>query len=209
MIFEKRKFILKYLFSLFILSAIAFSFATARDFYWENSQKITSADSRFPSTVYNDKNSILFWQEIEAEKKQIYLSCQIYEGSNKWKTVSRFAGPFSYSGEIPDIYSAASQNSEKVAVACLTDVNTISVYISEDGGNSFVNVTLPSQEQPLVAPRIYSMSDNSLILFTSLGKNESFSMLYSKSTDGINWTPFKQFEPSSGYSNPFIPCKNS
>ncbi len=178
---------------------------SARDFYWENSLKLTSTDSRFPSTVYNDKVSAVFWQETDSVEKKIYLSSQVYQGNNSWKNIDRFAGPFYYSGEIPDLYSAVIQDSGRIAIAALSDVNTISVYLSDDGGYSYSSLSLPKQAQPLLAPRIYSMSDNSFIIFTALGQNESFSMLYSKSSDGKNWSAFERFAPSENYSNPFIP----
>ena len=192
----------------FIFFSFLFLFAVrnvcARDFYWENALKITSSDSRFPSSVYNEKTSVIFWQEVDSEKQQIWLASQVYE-NGIWKKTGRFAGPFSYSGEVPDIYSAAIQDSGKIAVALLSGVNAISVYVSTDGGYSYECINLPAQEQPLVAPRIYATEGDSFALFTSLGKNESFSILYSKSADAFSWSEFSLFGPTENFKNPFIP----
>ena len=101
---------------IFLISLIAAPLS-AVDFYWENSETITKKDSRFPLSVSNGNTTAVFWQEIDSANKKIWLSAQIYKENGSWRTVERFAGPFSYSGEIPDIYSAAIQPSGKIAVA--------------------------------------------------------------------------------------------
>ncbi|QTQ16085.1 PP2C family serine/threonine-protein phosphatase [Treponema parvum] len=196
------------LFFLLFLAAFFLSFPPslfARDFYWEDTERITSSDSRFPSSVSNGKYTAVFWQEIDTANKSIWLSGQVYEGNEVWHKTERFAGPFSYSGEVPDLYSAVIQPSGKIALAVLSDVHTISVFVSEDGGYSFKSTDLPRQKQPLVAPRLYSNSEGEFVLFTALGQNEAFSMLHSRSRDGFDWQSFEVFSPAQDFTNPFIP----
>ncbi len=177
----------------------------AGDFYWETPERLTRSDSRFPSAVSGGTTSVVFWQEIDTKTRNIWLSCQFYTGNSTWATKDRFAGPFSYSGDIPDIYSAAVLDNGTVAVAVLSDFQTISVYVTRDNGNSFETVDFPRQNRPLVAPRIYASSGGKFILFTSLGQDEAFSMLFSRSQDGLHWPDFEKFGPTAGFTNPFIP----
>ena len=196
----------KIVFSFMLTFLIAGTLCTyARDFYWEVPSRITKSDTRFPSAVSNTSVSAVFWQEIDTSEKHIWISGQFYDGNGEWRTVEKFAGPFSYSGDIPDIYSAASLENGITAVAVLSDVRTISVYVTSDAGRSFSHSNLPRQDTPIVAPRIYASSAASFMLFTSRGENEAFSMLYSTSPDGISWPSFHEFKPASGYTNPFIP----
>lgn len=179
------------------------------DYYWEVPEKLTSTDSRFPKAISNNDSCAIFWQEIDEKNSSVYLSCtaKVYYSSGKssWRTNRKFAGPFPYSGEVPDLYSAAMNKDGKICVSILSDSNTISVYTSEDGGISFNETHFEKLSLPLVAPRIYALKSGDFILFTSLGKDESFSMLTSKSHDGLKWTDFSDFEPTKNLKNPFLP----
>ncbi len=197
------------IFSAFLISAsvnlpLNLSAQEAKDYYWENPVRITKSDSRFPVSVYNEKGAAFFWQEIDEKNQQIYISGS-FLSNGSWNKKSRFAGPFPYSGEIPDLYSAAMNTDGKIAVSVLSDTNTISVFITGDNGNSFSRKDFERQKLPLVAPRIYSLYNGSFALFTSLGKDESFSMLWSRSSDGEKWSDFQNFAPASSFTNPFLP----
>ncbi|AEE17160.1 SpoIIE family protein phosphatase [Treponema brennaborense] len=186
----------------------AASFAAATDFYWENPLPITESDTRFPQTVSSPAICAVFYQEIVAEDSQrgsIYLSAQTTRDGSSWNTVSRFAGPFAYAGEIPDIYSAAVSRTGTIAVAASADSDAIRVYLSRDYGATFVQTAVPRYPYPLVAPRLYALSDGGFILFASLGENESFSLLYAYSADGENWSEFSRFPPAAELTNAFVP----
>ena len=81
----------------------------------------------------------------------------------------------------------------------------VSVFETDDYGNTFNRVDFAKQNLPVVAPRIYSLKSGDFILFASLGKDESFSMLTSRSHDGLKWSEFSVFEPSKNLRNPFLP----
>ncbi|MBQ9630060.1 MAG: hypothetical protein IJR49_00530, partial [Treponema sp.] len=117
--------ILLFMFSFFFISTLLYS----QDFYWENPVQISDALSCFPRAASNSKQSYIFWQEVDEKNNSIYLSCQYYSNS-EWKTNRRFAGPFYYSGDIPDIYSASLSENGTIALAILVSDEEITIYKS-------------------------------------------------------------------------------
>ena len=178
----------------------------AVDYYWENPASISSGDARFPRSVSNGKASCVLWQEIDTKNHTIYLSSIYYDDIDNPTTLSRFAGPVKYSGEVPDIYSAVMKADGSVYVAFLTGVNEITVYSSMNKGISYSTVKLSDTSKPLVAPRLYEMNDGSLMLFATLAENESFSIVSSNSSTGLKWSNFSVFEPSANKPNSFSPA---
>lgn len=205
---KKTWFMKKLIFS--ILAALLFSsqIFCATQFYWENPERITQNSSQFPSSVTNGNQAASFWQEIDSKNSRIYLSGDFYVNGT-WVRKNRFAGPFPYSGEIPSLYSAAINSSGTIVIAVLSDTNVISVIRTNDSGETFTVSRFERQELPLVAPRIYSTANGSFILFTSLGKDEAFTMLQSRSKDGSDWSQLKTFEPSTAVTNAFLPVLSS
>ena len=180
----------------------------AADFYWENPVVITDSDSRFPVTLASPdgKHTYLFWQEVDSQARQIYLSVRIYSDLKNYSENRRFAGPFSYSGdEVPDIYTTAVLKKGTVGVAVMTGLSNLAVYVSNDKCKSFTETKLPAASSITVAPRIYASGSDSFRLFTSVGEENSFTIFSADSNDGIKWSRFSQFQPSANYRNPFIP----
>ncbi len=195
----------KLLFLLLLLLS-DFSVAIAVDFYWENPRVITDTDSRFPITLSNGNETYVFWQEVDSVSHTINLSCRKYNSLNEYSENRAFAGPFSYSGdEVPDIYSAAILKKGSIAVAVMTGLSNISVFVSEDKCQSFTESKIPSAASITVAPRIYTTKEDTFRLFTSVGEENSFTIFTSESGDGIKWPRLSQFQPAAGYRNPFIP----
>lgn len=189
--------------------------AASQTLYWENPLDASdpNLDCRFPVTVSGTDRKALtsaaFWQEIDKDNHSIYLSASSTKDTVNWTTPTRFAGPFSYSGDIPNIYSAAINTRGTIAVAALSGINEISVYTSTDAV-SFSQVKLPAQELPLVGPRIFCTSSGYFILFATLAKEESFSLVYSTSRDGKSWSNFTPFSFSyPNASNPLVPYVTS
>ncbi|MCR5613127.1 SpoIIE family protein phosphatase [Treponema sp.] len=193
-----------------LFSAVSGFELCAQDYYWENPEKISVNDSRFPIAVSNSNSCAVFWQEVDEKKSEVYISAAINMADSAgndygWKTKRRFAGPFSYAGAVPDLYSAAINNAGRICVTVLAESNMLSVFTSSDGGENFIRTDFARTELPVVAPRVYALKSGDFILFTSLGKNESFSMLYANSHDGIKWSSFSPFEPAKNLTNPFLP----
>lgn len=201
------KFISRF-FSLLCVFALLQGFFTnplfAEDYYWENPETISSNDSRFPTVATNSNGlSAVIWQEVTA-KDAFYLSGKIFYQETSYE-ISRFAGPFSYTGEVPNVFSVAINNKNQIAVAVLSNEVGISVYTSEDFGKTFENKVLEQDTTYLVAPRVFRTSNDDFMLFATQGQNEVFSLVTSTSSDGKTWTDFESFLPSYGMQNAFIP----
>ena len=181
----------------------------AQSMYWENAVRITEGDARFPRVVTNGKKTWVFWEEIDTKNETIGLSCRYTDTDGTVRTNRRFAGPFPYSGRIPDIYSAAVSKRGTVAVAVLSGKRTISIFTSSDDGAYFTEVKIPHYDESFVAPQIYATSRGTFMLFVSLGQNASFAMYAAASPDGFAWSEFSHFLPADSQVNPFIPVLNS
>ena len=206
-LFKPKKIISLFAFALVMFMACLPVFAVEK-YYWENPKVITSGDARFPVTVNTSTASYVFWQDVVPSKNQIWLSCRVYTGSNKYRENLKFAGPFTYSGEVPDIFSVTTGNDNSVLVTVLSDKTQVAAYLSKDNCTTFSRAYI-SSDTIFIAPRVYTCSDGSYRLFTSASQNDVFYIYYSESKDGMNWTSFKQFEPCQGMRNPFVPFQKS
>lgn len=191
-----------------LAASFAARLSAQTDYYWETPLVLTSRDSRFPSVVSNPSGiSAVLWEEVvygSDDSGKIWLSAQVYD-SGSWKTFDRFAGPFSYSGNVPNLYTAALNSSDKLVVTVLSDSHTISVFTSDDKGLSFSETKLYQNDGALFAPRIFCSNGSDYYLFATEGKEDSFSLMYSTSRTGRDWTPFQPFAPSESVTNPFLP----
>ena len=176
----------------------------SQELYWENPTKISVSNSVFPSVVQNQNDSCIFWQEVDSKKEELWISARYYD-ENRWQTNSRFAGPYKFSGEVPDIYSATISNKGVIALAVLSSTDTISVFTSSDLGKSFSKTNISVQNQTLIAPRIYVTKSGRFILFTSYTREDSFYLKITYSDDGQNWSLLKDFSPSQSLKNSFVP----
>ncbi|GMO47077.1 MAG: SpoIIE family protein phosphatase [Treponemataceae bacterium] len=192
-------------FAPFIVLLAALSL-NAQNFYWESPRFLTDAGSSFPAAAYSDSAGAAVWQEAvrntQGEGGSVFLSARIYRGGIVEHL--RFAGPFSYEAEIPQICSTAVNKAGTVAVAA-ADAGSIIVYMFAPGQNGFDQIQMPSGGSALVAPRIYTTASGGFILFASQGGSESFSLLYSASRDGKQWTAFRVFTAANNLTNPFLP----
>ena len=198
-------------FLLYIFFFLSSLFASAEERFWEYPAKFTTADSRFPSTVTGkagDRDfSILFFEEVEAKNSTLYLSAKLTYDGKTWRDIPRFAGGYSYVGSVPDQYAAAVNDSGIISVAVITGIGTLSVFSADMKSDEivFTETALPAIENPLLAPRIYKNGENGFTLFSSQGQENSFTMLYSTSSDGVNWSAFEPFKPAEATMNPFLP----
>ena len=182
---------------------------SAQTMYWEDPVRITKGDARFPRVATDGTKNYVFWQEIDTHEEMIWLSCEYTDVRGVRRINSRFAGPFPYSGRIPDIYSAAVSKKGTIAVAVLSGTKSLSILTSTDGGAHFTEADIPHYTEPFVAPQIYATDRGTFILFVSLGQNASFAMYTASSSDGFSWSGFSPFMPSVSLINPFIPVFTS
>ena len=193
---------------LFFSLLISCSFAHAA-WYWENPRTVSSSGSEsvFPKSVYSSSSTeaAVFWEQVDSSTKNIYISGSLTEDGSSWSTSSRILGPFAYSGDVPDLYSATMAHDGTIVIAAVSIDGKISVYHSQKGSLAFEKVWEFSGENQLLAPRLYVSSGGSIFLFASLSKDENFSIVFSTSSDGSEWKELSSFEPSSGFSNAMVP----
>lgn len=192
---------------LIFLIFLSTSFIFPQDFYWETPQKISNSKSYFLTSA---GNNCIFWQDIEKSKNtnsgKIWISGTIYdESTNQWKKLSKIAGPYLFTGDIPNIISAAKNKNNVIALAIQNESNKITVITTSDNGENFVFTDINQNLFSVVAPKIYTLSNNGFILFATQGENDKFNLIYSISTDGKNWSSFKNFEASANLTNAFVP----
>ena len=200
----KKSMFPRFIAALVFVFCLSPGFLYSRDFYWENPLSITNEDSCFPLTVNCENHAMVFWQTVDAQKKEIYLSCRDYKSLKTFSTCKNFAGPFSYSSEeVPSIYTVCTLENGLVAVAVLGSSGEIKIYVSSDFGKSW-GVSEIKTSGIMVAPRIFA-AGNRFRLFISSGDEASFSVYTSESSDGQHWSSLETFKPASSLRNPFLP----
>lgn len=212
---------IKKLLTAFVLTFLIFSHQlfsqNQDDFYWEDELAVSSPDSRFPvaasSANASDDISAVFWQDIVEGKDNsgsIWISGQIYSKKTKrWKDLKKIAGPFSYSGDVPDIISTAVSSDRIIALAVVSGPGKISVFTFNEDGKKISTKELTKKQEgsknyALVAPRIFT-SRKGFTLFVTRSENERFMIEYTYSSDGRQWQEFKSFTPSAKMDNSFMP----
>ncbi len=183
---------------------------SAQSLYWEEPVSLSNEESRYPQSAWlqDGTQAAVVWQDVIPKNKRsgtIWLSGQFSGAESQWQTKKHFAGPIAYTGDVPDVFSTAVSKEGTIAVAALTDSHTVTVYTSTDGGTSFTSSAISQESSSSVAPRIFSRSDGSFILFATCTRDENFVLTTSSSPDGTSWTPFTDFIPSSHLQNPFVP----
>ncbi|MCR4736065.1 MAG: SpoIIE family protein phosphatase [Treponema sp.] len=174
----------------------------AGDLYWEEASVLIAQESRFPTSVNTKNGSYVFWEEIDSAKNEIWISCRFYTDEKTFIENRRFAGPASFYGDVPNLYSAASTKNGTIVMAMLESAGQIAIFSSNNSGRSFVKTQIHADKSE-IAPRLYENSNGSIRLFLSTVKNDEFGLAYSDSTDGKKWSNLKSF--AGGMLNPFTP----
>ena len=174
---------------LIFLIFLSTTFIFPQDFYWETPQKISNSKSYFLTSA---GNNCIFWQDIEKSKNtnsgKIWISGTIYdESTNQWKKLSKIAGPYLFTGDIPNIISAAKNKNNVIALAIQNESNKITVITTSDNGENFVFTDINQNLFSVVAPKIYTLSNNGFILFATQGENDKFNLIYTL-TNGTIYT---------------------
>ena len=184
----------------------------ARDFYWENPESVGTSNSQFPSSATNGSISVVVWQDVipnaRSDGGTIWLSCRVHDGTD-WRYHERFAGPVAYSGDVPSIVSVSVDAKGRILIPAVTGVDVISVFISEDRGAQFTEYSLSGEDIGLVGPRLHVRADGGYFLFATRGTEDNFTLVYSRSDTGRQWSDFQQFGPSQRLRRAFLPTHAS
>ena len=198
----------RYILLIFLLLTSLFVFPLfAQDLYWDTPKVLSNTEGYFPVVGGENETSFAIWQEVDSSNQEIWLSGQFYDTkTEEWIKRNKFAGPFPYTGEVPNIFSVATTDSGIASIAVLSSTNTISVFTTSNKGQSFSKSIIANNSTDIVAPRIYKDSRGGFIVFVTKGVEQSFSFELARSIDGISWSEFTTFTPSTTLTNSFVPA---
>jgi len=188
---------------------------SAVDFYWEEAEVFTSGQGSFPVSAYSNDLSVVAWQEVSPNRDQgtaasgfinVYLA--VKEPDADWERKGMIAGPYAYSGTEPSILSLVIDNRGRIVIAAASGSQT-EILISDDKGSTFTRRSLNMGEENSVAPRIFVRADGGYLLFVTRSRSQSLSIYYSRSSDGVSWSPFVFFTPESTMALNFLPAHAS
>lgn len=204
---------------LFLSAAV--SSLWADDFFWEEAIPFTNRYGSFPVSAHTDDISVIAWQEVTPNRTPaiaatgfINIFMAVKDSGGLWEQRGIAAGPYAFSGTEPSITSLAIDNRGRIILAIGAGSTEggrahTEVLISADKGQSFTRQIINLDTDNSVAPRIFVRADGGYLLFVTRGSAQSLSIHYSRSDDGISWSPFQSFTPESVLSLNFLPTHAS
>lgn len=194
-----------------LLSALPLVPAAAQDFYWEAPRPLVDARARYPQFLASGGGVLALFQESEIrgegedQEGTAWIGLARKEGE-AWTIRRRAVGPLEFRGLEPSLFSAAAGEGSQVALAVAGADGGITVRLSSDGGLSFGPPAAVPSDGAVVGPRLYKLASGGWLLFATRGKDDSLTIYYSRSPDGLAWSPFATFvNGGDGLSLNFLP----
>jgi serine phosphatase RsbU (regulator of sigma subunit) len=201
---------------LFFLLCCAQRLCALSSFYWEQPSFFSpdggSPEGSFPVTAFNGSIAVLAWQEnslapaVKDQSGQITVSVAVKRHGGDWSVRRGVGGPYLYSGSEPALLSAAVDARNRIVIAAAASVVDTEILVSGDGGETFDRVRLRSDAEGSVAPRIYSREDGGYLLFATRGRDQTLSIYYTRSGDGLSWSAFEPFVTEPSMQLNFLPA---
>ncbi|NNM67989.1 MAG: SpoIIE family protein phosphatase [Spirochaetales bacterium] len=167
--------------------------AQTQTLWWDNPEYLVRSGASFPQTVSSPGWAAVFWQDQRNGERlsQIFLSFASRSTEEKsWLPHRNVLGPFSFTGQEVQIYSAVVDGQGVLWVAVLARDKVIQVFSSSDRGKSFdLRRTFTSQEDLLV-PRLFLDALNRPYLVVNEGGSASFRIAAAR-FDGNFWGELK------------------
>ncbi|QQO11368.1 SpoIIE family protein phosphatase [Breznakiella homolactica] len=179
------------------------------DFYWEDPELFSPGTGGFPVSAFNGTVSLVAWQESEATSGgdgRIRVSAAVKNGDGEWVIRRSVGGPYAYSGSEPSILSAAVDRRGRLFLAAAASGTHTEILYSDDFGETFQSYRIDSGSNSSVAPRIFPMDNGGYLLFVTRGGEESLSIYYAQSDDGIEWSGFRPFVTEGSMQLNFLPA---
>ncbi|MFP4363353.1 MAG: SpoIIE family protein phosphatase [Spirochaetia bacterium] len=195
------------LFTIILLFCAPF-LLTAQELFWEDPQVLVSDNVRFIQSVSSSERMFVAWQEFEStgeDTGRTWVSFASSTDGSEWIENRRFAGPFDYIGNQNSIYSLAVTPQGNILIAVSASEENVLIFRSEDGGESFQEISQIETETLLITPRLFGKADGGYLLFATRITENSLSIFYSRSEDGAQWTDFQQFVTEPGLELSFLP----
>ena len=206
---SKRHFLAFFSF-LFFLGFSALYGQTA--FYWEAPGVFSSGPGSFPVSASCEDFTVIAWQETGTNRDStitadgtIYIQLAIKRPGQNWDFKGITGGPYPFSGTEPSILSMAIDRQGRIIIAAASSANQTEILISDNQGESFSGHRVNMGSESSVAPRIFVRGDGGYLLFVTRGREETLSIYYSLSDDGISWSPFELFVREQNLQLNFLP----
>jgi hypothetical protein len=198
---------------LIFFSFIAVFAVCAQELYWEQAEAFTSRQGKFPVSAYSNDFSVVAWQEVTPNRDTsggfISIYTAVKEAGKDWAQRGVAGGPYVFLGTEPSILSMVIDNKGRILIAAASGGAQAEILISENRGQSFSKQAVNLGGENSVAPRLYVRADGGYLLFVTRGQAQSISIYYSRSDNGVNWTPFDFFTPRNALSLNFLPAHAS
>lgn len=170
--------------------------AHADKFYWEVPNVLSPRNSRFLNSASGENIYAAVWQEVLPYSNRAggitYISAAFY-ADGEWSVHDRISPAIRYETDIPSIATVTVGHDGTILIAVLKDIHTITIYKSIDKGYTFSQNDIMLNGSDFITPYLSTASDGGYLLFISRGKDEKFSFLLSRSSDGIEWSGFSEF----------------
>ncbi|MDR2160080.1 MAG: SpoIIE family protein phosphatase [Treponema sp.] len=196
-----------------LLIAGASNLAAQSEFYWEMPELFSSAAGTFPVAASNQDLSVIAWQEAAENRDaaltgdgHIRVSLAVKPAGEQWQARRTVAGPYTYSGTEPAILSMVVDGQGRIIIAAAASTTETEILISDDRGESFSRYRLDMGSESSVAPRIAARADGGYLLFVTRGLEQSLSIYYARSDDGIQWSAFAPLVQDPGLQLNFLPA---
>jgi len=196
------------LLSLLLLVGIPFAVGAVDDLYFEEPRFIQAEGASYPEAHSVGERMVVLYQEVERTERrrgQIVLSAAVSEDGRSFEVTQDIAGPVSFSGTVPHVFSSTTRGDELWLVVGI-DERTHVIYRSEDGGESFDEVTELSTVATAVAPTLSVSADGSLLLFINQDLEARQEIYVARSEDGAEWTDFERIVGEGDVTLSFAPA---
>ncbi|MCL2442259.1 MAG: SpoIIE family protein phosphatase [Treponema sp.] len=206
----------KLLLRLALFLFLAANVLPADDLFWEEAELFTARSGRFPVSAPSNNFSVIIWQEFTPNRDSsittsgtISIYMAVKETGRDWERRGIVAGPYSFLGSEPSITSLVIDNRGRIVIAAAAGSAQTEILISTDRGRSFSRQMLNLGADNSVAPRLFVRADGGYFLFVTRGRSQALSIYFSRSDDGIEWSPFEFFTPENTLSLNFLPTHAS
>ncbi|MDR2509208.1 MAG: SpoIIE family protein phosphatase [Spirochaetaceae bacterium] len=210
-----------------VCAAVFFLFSgtieAQRSFYWDNPVVFSPENGSFPQAAAGSRFAVAAWQESLAkteERGEIFLSLAVLGlGEKKWSIRRHVAGPFSFAGTEPAIFTLTVDSRGRIILAVAASPSRVEIYISDDRGITFrQHILFPAGQSPpregaqaaqggdSLVPRVFQTSKGGYLLFITRRVSESITLFFASSQDGAKWQAFKNFVPEANMGLNFLPA---
>ena len=195
------------LYFLLLSCFLSAGFLFAQDMHWEEPALFSTRPGTFPVTAHSENFSVIAWQEVTG--RSINVNLAVKEPGENWRQRGIVAGPYTFLGTEPSILSMVIDNRGRIIIASASGGAQTEILVSADRGQTFSRHRVDLEVENSVAPRLFVRADGGYFLFVTRSRMQFLSTYFSRSDDGINWSPFEPFVTESNLSFNFLPAHAS